>query len=55
MCQKFTSVSHNSTELEIISLHARLRLDGITALDSWDLIVAILTRIRRIKNVEFRA
>ena len=42
MCQKQTSVSHNSTESEIISLGAKLRLDGITALDLWDLIVAIL-------------
>ena len=31
-----------STESEIISLDAGLRLDGIPALDSWDLIVAVL-------------
>ena len=42
MCKKQTSVSHNSTELEIISSNAGLRLDGIAALDLWDLIVAIL-------------
>ena len=36
------SVSHSSTESEIISLDAGLRLDGIPALDLWDLIVAIL-------------
>ena len=42
MCKKQTSVSHSSTELEIISLDARLRLDGIPALDLWDLIVAVL-------------
>ena len=42
MCKKQTSVSHSSTESEIISLDARLRLDGIPALDLWDLIVAIL-------------
>ena len=41
-CKKQTSVSHSSTESEIISLDAGLRLDGITALDSWDLIVAVL-------------
>ena len=34
-----TAVSHNSTESEIISLDAGLRLDGIPALDLWDLIV----------------
>ena len=32
----------NSTESEIISLDAGLRLDGIPALDLWDLIVAVL-------------
>ena len=42
MCKKQTSVSHSSTESEIISLVARLRLDGIPALDLWDLIVAVL-------------
>ena len=39
MCKKQTSVSHSSTESGIISLDAGLRLDGIPALDSWDLIV----------------
>ena len=42
MCKKQTSVSHNSTESEIISLDAGMRMDGIPALDSWDQIVAIL-------------
>ena len=42
MCKKQTSVSHSSTESEIISLDAGLRLDGIPALDLWDLIVALL-------------
>ena len=42
MCKKQTSVSHSSTESEIISLDARLRLDGTPALDLWDLIVSIL-------------
>ena len=37
-----TSVSHSSTESEIISLDAGLRLDGIPALDLWDLIVSVL-------------
>ena len=32
MCKKQTSVSHSSTESEIISLDAGLRLDGIPAL-----------------------
>ena len=41
MCKKQASVSHSSTESEIISLDAGLRLDGIPALDLWDLIVAV--------------
>ena len=42
MCKKQTLVSHSSTESEILFLDAGLRLDGITALDLWDLIVAVL-------------
>ena len=37
MCKKQTSVSHSSSEAEIISLDAGLRMDGIPALDLWDL------------------
>ena len=42
MCKKQAGVSHSSTESEIISLDAGLRLDGIPALDVWDLIVSVL-------------
>ena len=42
MCKKQTSVSHSSTESEIISLVAGLRLDGLPALELWDLIIAVL-------------
>ena len=42
VCKKQTSVSHSSTESEIIPLDAGLRLDGIPALDLWDLIVLVL-------------
>ena len=42
MSKKQISVSHSSTESEIISLDAGSRLDGIPALDLWDLIVAVL-------------
>ena len=41
MCKKQTSVSHSSKESEIISLDARLRLDGIPAHNLWDLIVTV--------------
>ena len=42
MCKKQTTVSHSWTESEVISLDAGLRLNGIPALDLWDLIVAVL-------------
>ena len=42
MCKKQTSVSHSSTESEIISLDAGSRMGGKPALDLWDLIVAVL-------------
>ena len=42
VCKKQTTVSHSSTESEIISSDAGSRLDGIPALDVWDLIVAVL-------------
>ena len=41
MCKKQTSVSHSSTEAEIISLDAGLRIDGIPALDLWDLVTEV--------------
>ena len=42
MCERQTSVSHSSTESEVISLDAGLRMDGIHDLDLWDLIVEVL-------------
>ena len=42
MCKKQTSFSHSSIESEIISLDAGLRLDGLLALELWDLIVSVL-------------
>ena len=41
MCKKQTSVSHSSTESEIISLDAGLRMDGLPALDLWDLVIEV--------------
>ena len=38
MCKKQTSVSHVSTESEIISVDAGLRMDGDLALDLWDMV-----------------
>ena len=50
MCKKQTAVSHSSTESEIISLDAGLRLDGIPALDLWDLIVSFLGNVSRVSD-----
>ena len=42
MFKKQTSVSHSSTESEVISLDAGFRMDGIPALDLWDLVIEVL-------------
>ena len=41
MCKKQTTVSHSSTESEIISLDAGLRMDGTPALDLWDWVIVV--------------
>ena len=41
MCKKQTSVSHRSTEAEIISLDAGLRMGGIPTLSLWDLVIDV--------------
>ena len=50
MCKKQTAVSHSSTESEITSLDTGLRLDGLPALELWDLIVSVLGNISRISD-----
>ena len=50
MCKKQTSVSHSSTESEIISLDTGLRLDGLPALELWDLIVSVLGNVSQISD-----
>ena len=45
MCKKQTSVSHSSTEAEIISLDAGLRMDGIPALTFWDLVIEVFLSV----------
>ena len=50
MCKKQTAVSHSSTESEIISLDTGLRLDGLPALEFWDLIVSVLGNISRVSD-----
>ena len=41
MCKKQTSVSHRSTEAEVFSLDAGLRMDGISALGPWDSVIEV--------------
>ena len=48
--KKQTAVSHNSTESEIISVDTGLRLDGLPALELWDLIVSVLGNISRVSD-----
>ena len=50
MCKKQTAVSRSSTESEIISLDIGLRLDGLLALELWDLIVSVLGNVSRVSD-----
>ena len=50
MCKEQTAVSHSSTESEIISLDTGLRLDGLPALELWDLIVSVLGNVSRVSD-----
>ena len=50
MCKKQTAVSHSSTESEIISLDTGLRLDGLLALELWNLIVSVLGNVSRVSD-----
>ena len=55
MCKNQTSVSHRSTEAEVISLDACLRMDEIPTLDLWDLVIEVFhsspNRTDKIKGV----
>ena len=50
MCKKQTAVSHSPTESEIISLDTGLTLDGLPALELWDLIVSVLGNVSRVSD-----
>ena len=50
MCKKHSSVSHSSTESEIISLDTGLSLDGLPAQELWDLIASVLGHSSRISD-----
>ena len=42
MSKKQTSLSHSSTESDVISLDAGLRMDGLLALGLWDVVIEVL-------------
>ena len=50
MCKLQIPVSHSSTESEIISLDTRLRLDGLPALELWDLIVSVFGSVSQVSD-----
>ena len=50
MCKKQTAVSHSSTESEIISFDAGLSLDGLLALELWDLIVSVYGSVSQVSD-----
>ena len=50
MCKKQTAVFHSSTASEIISLDTGLRLDGLPAVELWDLIVSVFRHISHISD-----
>ena len=48
--KKQTSVSHSSTESEVVSLDTGLRLDGLPALELWDLIVSVFGNVSHVSD-----
>ena len=42
MCKQQTSVSHSSTESEVVFSGAGLRMDGVPPLDLWDVATEVL-------------
>ena len=50
MCKKQTAVSHSSTESEIISLDTGLKMDELSALELWDLIVSVFGSVSQISD-----
>ena len=52
MCKKQTSASHSSTESEVISSVAGLRMDSIPALDLWDLVIEVLRSFKKLTSTE---
>ena len=55
MCKKQTSVSHSSTESAMISLDAGSRMDGLPALDLWDIVIQLLRSPQTNKKLSIAA
>ena len=51
MCKKQNSVSHSSTESEVVSLDAGLHMDCIPALDLWDLVIEVLHSSQKLSSI----
>ena len=45
-CQKQGSISNSSTESELISLDAALRMEGIPALELWDTVIDVFCPLK---------
>ena len=50
ICKKQSAVSLSSTESEIISLGIGMRLDGLSALELWDLLVSVFGSVSRVSD-----
>ena len=50
MCKKKTAIFHSATKSAIIFLDAGRRLDGLPALELWDLIASVLGNVSRISD-----
>ena len=54
LCKRQTAVSHSSSEAEVISLDAALRMEGIPAILLWELILDVLNPQESIDTAERR-
>ena len=50
VCKRQTAVSHSSTEAEVISLDAALRMEGLPALMLWELIMTVFDTSQSISS-----
>ena len=53
MCKREIVVCHSSTESDIISLDIGLKLDGLPALELWDLIVSVLENVSQHLSINY--